>query len=118
MTTSTPETETDTGFQRALWAVALVGIVLVVGAFVSSGARPARSVAIGGFFAVANLWSIVMIVRGLLAAKRGKTPWGLIAALKLVVLFGGLYLLLKSGIAELMPLLVGYGALPIGIVAA
>ena len=118
MTTPTAATETENGFQRAIWAVALVGVVIAIIALVVVGVRPARSVGMGGFVAVANLWSILMIVRGLLGGKRGKIPWGLIAALKFSVLFGGLYLLLKSGWADLMPLLVGYGALPIGIVAA
>jgi hypothetical protein len=109
-------TDTDGGFQRTFWAVGLVGAALSMGAAGVFGLHLARSVAIGAAIAVANLWSIVMIVRGLLGRSRWRAPWGLIAALKLGVLFGGLYVLLKSGWAELMPLLAGYGALPVGIV--
>jgi hypothetical protein len=39
----------------------------------------------------------------------------LVAVVKLVVLFGGLYLLLRSGMASGVALVLGYGALPLGI---
>jgi len=102
---------------RAMWAVLLVGVsATVVGATVS-GALAARSIAIGAAVAAANLWLIAVVVRGMLGGKRSRIPWPLIAVAKMGALFGGLYLLLVSGWVGLLPLLVGYGALPIGIVA-
>ena len=102
---------------RAMWAVLLVGAAAtVVGAFVS-GAHTARSIALGAAVAAANLWVITVVVRGMLGGKRSRVPWPLIAVAKMGVLFGGLYLLLTNGWVDLLPLLVGLGALPIGVVA-
>jgi hypothetical protein len=47
--------------------------------------------------------------------KRGAAAWGLFGVLKLVVLFGGIYVLLTKGLVDPMPLVVGYGVLPLGI---
>lgn len=118
-TTSTEEPRTGeaSGIRRSLVAVAITGVVASVAAAVLAGSRPAASVAVGALFAAANLWAIALVVRGLLGQKRGSTPWALIAVLKFGFLIGALYLLLKSGWVELLPLLVGYGALPVGIVA-
>lgn len=50
--------------------------------------------------------------------KRGAAAWGLFGVLKLVVLFGGIYILLTKGLIDPMPLVVGYGVLPLGIAAS
>jgi hypothetical protein len=50
--------------------------------------------------------------------KRGAAAWGLFGVLKLVVLFGGIYVLLTKGLVDPMPLVVGYGVLPLGIAAS
>lgn len=102
---------------RAMWAVALVGVAGTLVAALLGGAAAARSVAIGAAVAGANLWVITLVVRGMLGGKKSRVPWPLLAVLKMAVLFGGLYLLLKSGWVDLLPLLAGYGALPLGIVA-
>lgn len=50
--------------------------------------------------------------------KRGGAAWGLFAMLKIVVLFGGIYLLLTKGLVDPIALVVGYGVLPLGIAAS
>jgi hypothetical protein len=50
--------------------------------------------------------------------KRGGAAWGLFAVLKIVVLFGGIYLLLTKGLVDPIALVVGYGVLPLGIAAS
>jgi hypothetical protein len=47
--------------------------------------------------------------------KRGGAAWGAFALLKIVVLFGGIYLLLTKHMVDPIPLVVGYGVLPLGI---
>jgi len=117
MKTATTSSEKSGGMGRALWSVAIIGAATTLVAAVASGARPAVSVAFGAAIAVSNLWAIGLVVRGLLGPKRGSTPWALLAVAKFTVLIGGLYFLLKSGWVDLLPLLIGYGALPLGIVA-
>jgi hypothetical protein len=113
----TPPTEKDGSIARALWAVALVGVLATVGAGLFGGLVPARSAAVGAGVAALNLWAIGWVVRGMLSGRRSRVPWPLLAVLKLTVLVGGLYSMLSSGWVSMLPLLVGYGALPIGIVA-
>jgi hypothetical protein len=116
---TTPMTsEQESGFSRALWAIAVLGVLATLAGLLVAGGRTAIGIGIGSAIAAANLWSIMRVVRGLLAPKPGSVPWGLIAAVKFVVLIGGVYLLVKSGWVDLVTLLIGYGALPVGIVSA
>ena len=50
--------------------------------------------------------------------KRGGAAWGVFALLKILVLFGGIYLLLTKGLVDPIALVVGYGVLPLGIAAS
>lgn len=50
--------------------------------------------------------------------KRGGAAWGVFGALKIVLLFGGIWLLLTRGLVDPIPLVVGYGVLPLGIVSS
>jgi hypothetical protein len=52
------------------------------------------------------------------AGKRGGAAWGLFAVFKIVLLFGGIWILLTRGWVDPMPLAAGYGALPLGIFAS
>ncbi len=111
------QTDKDGSMARAMWAVVLVGLSATVVAGWVSGALAARSAALGAAVAAANLWVIALVVRGMLGQKKSSVPWSLVAVLKMAALFGGLYLLLRGGWVSLLPLLAGYGALPLGIVA-
>lgn len=52
------------------------------------------------------------------AGRRGGAAWGVFAILKIFFLFGGIWLLLTRGLVAPIPLVVGYGVLPLGIAAA
>jgi hypothetical protein len=47
--------------------------------------------------------------------KRGGAGWGLFALLKMVLLFGGIWVLLTRHLVDPIPLVVGYGVLPVAI---
>jgi hypothetical protein len=65
--------------------------------------------------ATANLWMFAHIGRNVLVGGRRKRIWGALGGLKLIALFGGLYLLLDAGITSGITLAIGYAAMPIGI---
>ena len=50
--------------------------------------------------------------------KRGGAAWGAFAVVKILVLFGGIWILLTRGLVDPISLVVGYGVLPLGIVAS
>lgn len=115
MTTRTPNE--DGSIRRALLCVAVMGVVLSVGAPLLFGTRGIVSSAIGGALAVVNLWAIGRLVRGFLG-QGGKASWAPLGMLKLVAIFILLGVILKQGLAEVLPLAYGYAALPLGIVLA
>lgn len=115
----------------ALAAGALIGVLLTVGALVAYDTRTATSVAVGAGIALANLAVLRSLVRSVVGAPEddegraeGEGPglasglWGLLSAVKILLLFGGVWVLLTRGLIDPIPLVVGYGVLPLGIVAA
>ena len=112
----TPTTNETASLTRALGAVAVIGVVAVGVAAAFADLRTALCVGIGAAAAFANLWLIARIVRAFLSGS-ARLPWALIAVLKFTVLYTGLYLLVKHDVVAIMPLAVGWGALPLGIVA-
>jgi hypothetical protein len=50
--------------------------------------------------------------------RRGGAAWGGFALFKIIVLFGGIRVLLTRGWVDPIPLVVGYGVLPLGIAAS
>jgi hypothetical protein len=107
----------DSALGRTLWAVAVVGCTATVVAAVIAGPRPMLSVALGAAVAFTNLWVIARLVRSFLSGG-ARAPWGFVAATKFVLVVGGLWLLLRAGVVDLLPLVIGYGALPLGIFAS
>ena len=104
----------DAPMKAAIASTAVCGVALAALAFVTFGLAAAFGVAIGGAIATANLAVFARIGQAFLAEK-GRGPWVAVAVLKLVFLFGGVFLLIKSGIVSGVSLAVGYGALPLGI---
>jgi len=127
-------------------AAAVLGVLFTLVALAFFGSRAALSVAMGAVIAVANLVMMSAIVRAMLRpedapeaeptpnepaeaepaervdhvaeGKRGAAAWGVFGLLKIVLLFGGIYVLLTKGLVDPMPLVVGYGVLPLGIAAS
>lgn len=121
---------------RAAKVASVLGGIFTVFALGLYDLRTAIGVFIGAAIAVANLVTMRAIIRALIqppeagedvaepappeaehkaAGRRGGMAWGIFAALKIVILFGGIWLLLTRKLVDPMPLVVGYGVLPLGI---
>lgn len=106
---------------------AAMGAALTFVALVLFGTRSAVSVAVGAGIAVGNLIAMRAIIRSLLPPADSEptakpsgaaAAWALFAVLKILLLFGGVWILLTRGMVDPMPLVVGYGVLPLGITAS
>lgn len=126
--------KTDDATLSSICAAAL-GVVFTIVAFATHDARTAGGVAVGATIAVANLLVMRAIIRSLVtepedrekdaseaehqgAGRRGGTAWGIFALLKIFLLFGGIWILLTKKLVDPIPLVVGYGVLPLGIAAS
>lgn len=115
MNTATESTEPN-GIATAIWSVAIVGVVLTLAAPTLLGGGSRSSVAIGVLLAIGNLWAISRTVRGFLYPAAARSPWISLAMLKFAVMFLGVLFLVRGGYAKLLPLVIGYAAMPVGIV--
>ncbi|MCS6899663.1 MAG: hypothetical protein RMJ98_08080 [Myxococcales bacterium] len=116
--TSEPDSVLPVGeaVHRVMIAVAIVGGVLVVGAAIGFGLRPAGSVALGAAAAVLNLFLLERVVAELLGGRTGGRAVGVgLGLVKFLLLFGGSWGLFGSGLAEALPFVAGFGALPLAI---
>jgi hypothetical protein len=111
-----PHHDDDHGLRAALWAVAISGALLTLASPFVLGRGGIFGVALGSAIATLNLWSLGRIVRAFM--NGAGLPWVLLGALKLVGLVALLGLALKLGLTSVIPLAIGYGALPVGIVFA
>jgi ATP synthase I subunit len=115
----------DPRLRAALRVTAGAAAVLCAGAGLGFGARAALSVAAGGAIAAANLYLLIRLVSAVFrrSADQGAldgagVSLGLATVIKMLALYGGVYLLGTSGVVGVFPLMVGLGALPIGIASA
>ena len=99
----------------AVIAVAVSGAAIAVLAFALFTARIGVGVALGGALATANLYVFARVGDAFLVQKGNTTPWAMIAIVKLVFLFGGVWIILKNDYVPGLALAAGYGALPVGI---
>ena len=112
------ESTDQNGIATALWSVAVVGVLLTVCAPFVLGSVTRVSVLLGAVVALFNLWALVRVVRAFLYPAGARAPWILFAMFKLTVLFVGVWFLVRNGNAQVLPLLIGYAALPLGIVVS
>jgi hypothetical protein len=111
----------DARLRTSIRAVALSGVVLALFGFAFSGFSAGLSVALGGGLAAANLWLLARIVTALLpddqagADTQSRAAWALLAVLKMGGMLAVAWLLMRHGIVSPLPMLIGFGALPIGI---
>jgi hypothetical protein len=120
---------------RAAKVAAGLGLVFTVASASIFGMRTAGSVLLGAAIAIANLLTLRAIIKSMMqgdesssdanpdadhkaAGNRGGTAWGIFAVFKIVILFGGIWLLLSKDLVDPIPLVVGYGVLPLGIAAS
>lgn len=100
----------------SIMAIAAIGLV---GAFFAGflfSWRAGLSVAMGATTAALNLWLLGFLLRRWLQPGASVAPWAVATALKFGTLIALLYLLVVSGLAQPLPLILGFGALPLGIV--
>lgn len=105
----------DRRMNAALTAVAAFGVLEAALALMGWGLHQASGVALGAALATLNLWAFSRIGHSMLAGRKRAAAWALVGVAKLLALFGGMYLLLRYGYVEPLPLVCGYAALPFGI---
>jgi hypothetical protein len=103
---------------RPVFAVAAIGATIALGAWLLAGGHAGAGSAIGAATATLNLWMFTRIGTGFVSRQGLRASWGMVAGVKLVVLFGGVAALLKWELADPIAFVVGYLALPIGIVTS
>jgi hypothetical protein len=108
----------DIDLSRPLLAVATIGIVAAAAALAVFGRNRGLGVAIGAALATANLWAFARIGAAVLRRPGAGVPWALLAPIKLGLLFAAVVAVLKADLAGPIDFLVGYLALPVGIVLA
>jgi len=106
----------DPSLSAAYVCVAASGVMLLVASAVCFGPRPSAGVALGVVLAVSNLWVLERVVRVYLMSEGGR--WALMALVKSTALFATVGLLVKTGAIDVLPLVAGFGALPVGVVLA
>ena len=100
----------------ALLATAGFGLVATMTTLLVFHGRAALGVMAGSAIAVANLWVFKKLGQAFLTNSGStRATWGVIGAVKFVVLLVGVALLLRYGVVDALALIVGYGALPVGI---
>jgi hypothetical protein len=98
--------------------VVAIAVLLAGGAVLINGRQTGLGVGIGGLMAALNLWAFTRIGRAMFSGQRKRGAWGVVAMFKLFALFGAVFWILKNDLADPVSFLVGYLALPIGIVAS
>ena len=111
----------DARMRTSIVTVAMVGATFALVALLFSPAFGV-SVSLGAAIATLNLWILARVIGSLLpsgsagARAQSRAGWSLVALLKMLGLFAVVGLLMRHGVAAPVPMLVGFGSLPIGIV--
>jgi ATP synthase I chain len=105
----------DAGLRPSFVAVAACGAALALAALALFGRKAALSAGVGAGVAEANLWTLARIVSGLLSEQRALL-WGSVAFVKMLALFVVVGLLMRYALVAPLAMIVGFGALPLGIV--
>ncbi len=112
----------DPRTRTAIVSVAAFGALFAIGAAYGWGLRMGFSVAAGVLVAVLNLYGLARILGAFVGARVGENPdagiWGVLAVVKVVGLFGGVWILMASHLVNPMGLVVGWASLPVGIAIA
>ena len=119
----------DARLRASLVAVGLTGATFALVALAFFGVSAAFSVGVGAGLATVNLWALARIVAALLPGETGgpnggtggspgpsgAVAWALLGIVKMFALFAVVWLLMRHGVVSGLPMVVGFGALPIGI---
>jgi hypothetical protein len=91
-------------------SVAVAGAILSLGMLVWRGPMAGWSTACGAAVVALNLWALHRALGG-----KPKSP---LAVVRLAVLYAGVWVLLKKGIVDPIPFVVGVMALPAGLIGS
>jgi hypothetical protein len=116
----------DSRMRASIKAVAVAGAILSTLGGALFGLRSGASVAAGATLAAGNLWALARVVAALLPepeegraageqASGSRGAWTFLALIKTAGLLVAAWLILSYRVAAPLPMLVGFGALPIGI---
>jgi hypothetical protein len=103
---------------RMTYVVIALGVVAVGAVYGLMGAEAALSTAIGVAVGLLN-WLMQKFIVGRMLSGGQKSQLGAAALLflKLGLLMGGLFVLLRSGLVQLIPFTVGISTLVVGVIA-
>ncbi len=108
----------DAPMRAAIVSVFFSGLCLSLVAFAVFGIKTGLSALLGGILATLNLLVFARVGQAFMERKGNTAPWGVVAVLKLVLLFGGVWFVLKSDLVSALGLACGYAALPLGVTIA
>jgi hypothetical protein len=116
--TGTDPSEAGVGIRRVVTTAIVTGTVgTLISAWVG-GMIMGRSVAIGAALAIVNLLLLAQMVRAFVGRRSSAAPWALVAVFKFALLFGAMYVLVKTRVVDVLPCVLGFGLLPVSIVVA
>lgn len=108
----------DARMRTSIATVAVVGLAFTLVALLVFGPLTAFSVAVGAAIAAGNLWALARIIAALMpgeGAPSNGAAWALLGVLKMFALVVVVWLLMRHGVVSALPMMAGFGALPIGI---
>ncbi len=108
----------DAPMRAAIMSVFFCALIFSVIGFAVFGPKNGLGVLLGGLIAAANLWVFAKVGQAFVSRRGNAAPWAVIAVLKMVLLFGGVWLLVRSGLVNGLSLAAGYSAMPFGITFA
>lgn len=108
--------EVDRAIRVVCLTIAAFTVLLAVPSYFVAGSRFMLGVLAGGAIGVANFLFFGRIGKALTGTRRAAAFWGGMYFVKIVLLFGGLYVLFTTGVLHVYGLLVGLSALVPGIV--
>jgi len=104
--------------RAAIVSVFFCGLCLSLVAFAVFDVQTGLSALLGGILATLNLYVFARVGQAFMERQGNTAPWGVVAILKLLLLFGGVWFVLKSGTVSALGLACGYAALPLGVTIA
>jgi hypothetical protein len=108
----------DASMRGAIYSVLGCALCFTVIAIAFFSWQTGLGVFLGGAIATINLLVFARIGQAFVSRQSNTAPWGVVALLKLVLLFGGVWIILKSGLVSGLSLAAGYAALPCGVTFA
>jgi hypothetical protein len=108
----------DASMRAAILSVFGCGMCFVVAGAALYGLRAGLGVLLGALLATLNLWVFARVGQAFVSRAGNTAPWSVVAVLKLVLLFGGVWVVLKTEVVSPLALAAGYAALPFGVTFA